>query len=616
MLEDPRPAVRSRAQERLISASPKSIQPLAAVLGNPAKGAIARLGAVWALAAITSADSLPALRSALRDPNPDVVIAAARSVALRRDIRSAPELSRLLSSEDPAVQRAAAEALAWCGAASSLSALWNALSSQLDPFLEHAVIYAIHQIATTPDLQAALQNPSPHVQKAALLLLDQPPRSSGALASEQVIRRVGATDEALRQTALRLLQRHPEWARQATTLIERWLGQPQRTMEERAGLQGLLVAFRHDPAVQQLVGDTMGSEDTPVALRLFLLETMALCGRNPLPTSWVEGLARTIESSETRPHAVQVVASLQVPSLDARLTRLAEDDTEPADLRVEALGALVARQPKLSKVAFNVLLQQLGARTNPVARLAASDVLRRARLSDAQALRALMAIRGDALIPPGALLAAFHESTSAEATSALLNHVAELMRASWRPSRQELESWLARWPPEAGAETEVLRGLVKERDEESRARLARFEPLLSGGNPAAGRAVFFGNRVACGTCHTIGDAGGKIGPDLTKVGGIRSRRDILESVLLPSASFAQGYESYRGRMADEEEFNGIIVRQTPEIVVVRGAGGSDVQLARRQIQDISRAAASLMPEGLEQGMTPEEFRDLSPSCRV
>jgi len=35
-----------------------------------------------------------------------------------------------------------------------------------------------------------------------------------------------------------------------------------------------------------------------------------------------------------------------------------------------------------------------------------------------------------------------------------------------------------------------------------------------------------------------------------------------------------------------------------------------VRLWRSEVQEMSRAATSLMPEGLEQGMTPDELRDL------
>src|SRR5437773_1059362 len=310
LLADIRPAVRDRAQWGLISAGTKAIRPLVSVLENPASRPTAKLSAVWALAAIPNDGSLAPLRQALREANADVVLAAARSLALRHDTRSAPELCRLLTSENALVRRAAAEALARCGDAHSLPALWDALAGQPDRFLEHSLIYAVHRIALAPALQAALRNPSPRVQKAALLLLDQSPRPREALSPEQVIPRVTASDADLRQTALRILQNHPEWVKQASTLMERWLAQPELTAEKQAGLRGLLLAFQHDAAAQRLVGASIASEQTSVPLRLFLLETVAQCAVTNLPPWWVEALARAIESPATRQRAVQTVALL------------------------------------------------------------------------------------------------------------------------------------------------------------------------------------------------------------------------------------------------------------------------------------------------------------------
>jgi putative membrane-bound dehydrogenase-like protein len=610
LLDDVRPAVRDRAQRDLISNGTRAIRPLASVLENPASRLIAKLGAVWALAAIPSDDSLAPLRKALRNGNPDVVIAAARSLALRRDSSSGPELRRLLTAENSFERRAAAEALAWCGNSHSLSELWEALGAQPDRFLEHTLIYAAHRIADVPALHAALENENPRVQKAALLLLDQAAPSRGALSPEQVLPRVTATDGDLRQTALRILQSHPGWVQQASTLLERWLAQPELTVENQAGLRGLLLAFQNDAVVQRLTGAAIASDRSSVALRHLLLETVAQCTVTNLPPWWLDALTRAIESPVTRQRAVQTVALLQVPPLDGRLTRLAEDASEPADLRVEALRATVARHPKLSATAFALLMQQLGAQTNPVARLAASEVLRRSQLTDTQTLGALKAIQGDVLISPGALLTAFRDSTSAEATGRLVNYLANLRPESWRPNRQELNTLLDRWPTDAREKAAVLLERFGQPDDAARDRLARFERLLAGGNLERGRAVFFGGKVACSTCHSIGNVGGKVGPDLTKVGAIRSGRDILESILVPSASFAQGYESYGVLTGDGEELSGIVVGQTADTILVRSASGADVQLRRAQIQEMSRLSTSTMPEGLEQGMTPEEFRNL------
>src|SRR5439155_26463326 len=90
-----------------------------------------------------------------------------------------------------------------------------------------------------------------------------------------------------------------------------------------------------------------------------------------------------------------------------------------------------------------------------------------------------------------------------------------------------------------------LRELLRQSAEQDQMKLARFEPYLNGADAERGRAVFFGGKVACSVCHAVGSEGGKVGPDLTKIGAIRSGRDLLESILLPSSTFAQGYDSYQ-----------------------------------------------------------------------
>ena len=67
-------------------------------------------------------------------------------------------------------------------------------------------------------------------------------------------------------------------------------------------------------------------------------------------------------------------------------------------------------------------------------------------------------------------------------------------------------------------------------------------PALQGGDVGRGQAVFNSEKAACYGCHAIGYMGGRIGPDLTRIGQVRSERDLLEAVVFPNASFARGYE--------------------------------------------------------------------------
>jgi putative heme-binding domain-containing protein len=141
-------------------------------------------------------------------------------------------------------------------------------------------------------------------------------------------------------------------------------------------------------------------------------------------------------------------------------------------------------------------------------------------------------------------------------------------------------------------------------------RFAEWKPLLMKGNAERGRAVFFSTRTACSTCHAIAGEGGTIGPDLTKVGAIRAGRDILESILFPSSTFVQGYQSSTVTMHGGEELQGIVARQTADGIFLRDASGTETPIRREQILELRPSTVSLMPSSLEQAITREEFADL------
>ena len=111
-------------------------------------------------------------------------------------------------------------------------------------------------------------------------------------------------------------------------------------------------------------------------------------------------------------------------------------------------------------------------------------------------------------------------------------------------------------------------------------------------------------------CHRIGGEGGILGPDLARVGAIRAGRDLLESILLPSASFAQGYETFGVVLRNGEELTGVRVRQEDGAFVLREASGREVRLDEDQVQNVERLQLSLMPEGLLAALSREETRDL------
>ena len=564
----------------------------------------------------------------LRSADPTVVATSARALARRGRCGddAARALTQLLSHEQPSVRMAAAEAVGRCGSADALPAVWEALAGHhaAARFYEHALIHAAHRLAGAGDLTAALDHPSPRVRMAAVILLDQPPR--GGATARQVMPLLSADDEALRRTATGIVRRHPEWAGEALGQLRQWLQQPDPSPEVREALRGWVPAFQAEPAVQELVAGAVASAETANAVRVLLLEAMAAGeAAADLPPAWVEALGSVLEpqanqagSSEVRLAAARAAAVLlagrvEPQPLDRRLAAVADNPHEPPAVRREALRAVIGRLPTLSGPAFALLIEQLNDRASPLDRLGAAETLTRARLTGPQVVRLLAAAGDDALISPSLILPALLRANDAgaldaDAARAVASYLSDSVGRGWRPAEEETTSVLPLLPDEASRQTLLAR--LRERGEADRQQLERYRPLLEGGDVDRGRAVFFGKSAGCSACHRVGPDGGRVGPDLTRVGAIRSGGDLLESILLPSSTFAQGYENFALRLADGTTATGVIARRTDDLLVLRDAAGAERQMPRRDVRDMKRSPVSVMPEGLERAMTEQEFRDL------
>src|SRR5262249_50457974 len=156
---------------------------------------------------ILNSAALPPLRSALSDSEEEVACAAARALARRADRAAEADLTRLLAAGRPRARLAAAEALARRGGPRALAAIWPGPAPRPARFLSHALVHAAHRLADAGVLQAALEDPEPAVQGAALLLLDQPPRPRGRLGPGPVVSRLDSPEAVLRGAALRVLMR-------------------------------------------------------------------------------------------------------------------------------------------------------------------------------------------------------------------------------------------------------------------------------------------------------------------------------------------------------------------------------------------------------------------------
>jgi len=133
---------------------------------------------------------------------------------------------------------------------------------------------------------------------------------------------------------------------------------------------------------------------------------------------------------------------------------------------------------------------------------------------------------------------------------------------------------------------------------------------LKTGDAARGELVFRRKELQCVACHAYAGAGGQVGPDLTSIGASAQPDYLVESLLLPSKAIKEGFHALRVVTADEKVFQGVKVREADGNLVLRTAEDKEISLPTKDIIERAQAAKSLMPEGLTDQLTKQDFADL------
>jgi putative heme-binding domain-containing protein len=134
-----------------------------------------------------------------------------------------------------------------------------------------------------------------------------------------------------------------------------------------------------------------------------------------------------------------------------------------------------------------------------------------------------------------------------------------------------------------------------------------YQPALAlAGRAGAGEPIF---QARCATCHRAGAVGQAVGPDLATLRG-GGREKLLLGILDPNREVAPNFAAYTAETRDGESLTGVLVAQGEDGVTLRLAGGAEVTVARSNLAALQGPGRSLMPEGLEAGLTAQDLADL------
>ncbi len=116
--------------------------------------------------------------------------------------------------------------------------------------------------------------------------------------------------------------------------------------------------------------------------------------------------------------------------------------------------------------------------------------------------------------------------------------------------------------------------------------------------------------LACVKCHAVGGEGGQVGPDLAGVGLKYTREDLVTSVLEPSKVIAQGYETIVVTTSKGQTLTGVFKGESADAVSLADAEGKLHHIPKKDIEERAFSPVSTMPNGLNEGMSPQDFADL------
>ncbi|MCB9910014.1 MAG: ThuA domain-containing protein [Planctomycetes bacterium] len=548
LLQHPDYRVRLESQLSLMAEGANAIEPLSTLARSQQASLHGRMHAIWALSRLHVTAPLELL---LRDQDPEIRAQAARGLG---ECPDAPvkSLLALMMDPNPRVVYHAVQSLGARGDGLAVVGLAGVLkrNEDRDRFLRHAASYALSRVATPETLAGYSVDLSSSVALGAVLalrhqrsellsvylrysdprvvteaaiaiydldlvgalpalvdLLERYPRGLPDAVSRRALHAANRLNRIDPVLAFALESQNSEALRtEAADLIAHWMEPKEfdamrnesRHYGERTGLgdpQAMLVASKKCDlvAVRSAIATLAGFGD-PAAVHDALFQLLADPDEAPaVRIASLQGLHRTQDD-----HWIQALGVA------------AQSKSEPLRAAAKELGAQLMDQAAALSMQDLLTLGDAGLQAERFRDLQRGT----AREADSElewAMRQLEAGK----VAPGAQL--------------------ELLEAVEARAKGGVEPFVSLWDAyQARMETS--------------GPFQRFAISLEGGDAAQGQKIFYENATAsCARCHAIDGQPGvpsEVGPNLSSVGLLRSREELLQSILQPAAQIAPGFEIY------------------------------------------------------------------------
>ena len=380
-------------------------------------------------------------------------------------------------------------------------------------------------------------------------------------------------------------------------------------------LRGLATAAPEAKEFDQLVAwlDTQASDGEQKERRAFIIDAareeifigiaagIARTGRTFATVRWSSTTSEWLQQRLKRAHSI--IRDTNRPTVErvARLALLALENvdtarrtltslltpSEPAELQLAALEALGGyREPAVADTLIDAWPKMTPALRDKATTIMLSRTDRIAKLLDGIEAKKIL---------PAQLSVAAKATLGRQKDGKLAERIAKLIGYGGSSNRKEVIERYAAAMFGSNADTPVRAGVT---NADKSVRIT--------GDASRGATVY---ETACMVCHRHVDRGNDVGPNLGTIKAWTAEQ-ILTNVLDPNREVSPNFALYIVETNDGRTLSGLIASETAgNLTLKRADGGADTVL-RSEIKSLTSPGISLMPEGLEAAITPQQMADL------
>ncbi len=573
-----------------------------------------RLIAFWA-SVDDSPEAIESISHFLSQESPSLRHAAALVTGQRRWTQAIPILEKQLREEtDSLALRAMLEAAALlrCGTPETVMEL--AMKHQEDPMLSHAARFALIRHPQASQWLQPWSAGSQRQQELALQLLrfqtDAPPPG---MALDSLWKQAGPE---LRSAIIDAMIEHPQWAKETHSFQANLLAETRKEPPSRQLAGKLAKAWVNQAAWQQTLGVELNrSNDRSAALEDWLLEIVLAERPLSLPDDWVLPIAKNFQklSMEQQDRLVLWYQGIgtrsnQATQLDQVIAEAIASTKDPIrrfqQIAATSPGA-VAWDDSVGQEVLQAVLEG-----PPAQQAAALQAMAKFPWSQTQVDSWIEQWSQIPRLSWGRCFPILWRRATEEQRIALLNRIESTPLELLGLSPADLLSHASNDQASVRQKIDELIEAQRQGKASIQQEVAEKLKSLPEGDRLRGLQVFRSSHAGCSGCHAIGYVGGKIGPELSRIGSTRSKEDLLEAILYPSARLEQGYRTVRVLTTDGQVYQGLPIRQDSQAIELLLQVDRSIRIETEAIETMQPGELSVMPAGIDRILSPQQLADL------